>query len=315
MRELLEAGVHFGHQARRWNPKMKRFIFGERNGINIIDLNQTQERLSQACEFVKNKASEGRTVLFVGTKRQAHEAVEEAAKSCNMFFVTQRWLGGMLTNFETIRQRVDRLQQLREMEERGVFGVLPKKETSRLREQRAKLERILGGVEAMDKLPGVVFLVDVKGEETALREARRLDIPIVAIADTNCDPDTVDLPIPGNDDAIRALRLISGKIAEAVNEGLQARQAEMVDVEPEVVSEPQLVPDAVEGAEARETDQAPLEAADASLQPEHVDEAKLESPDPAVTSINVESTDVPPRISQEEDGGPVAVPEGQEEAE
>lgn len=229
MRELLEAGVHFGHLTRRWNPKMRRYIFEQRNGIYIIDLRKTQRCLEAAYAFVRDVAAQGGTVLFVGTKRQAQEPVEEAAKSCGMFYVNQRWLGGMLTNFKTIRTRVERLQQLREMEENGILELLPKKESIKLREERARLERLLGGVEHMEKLPDAVYIVDIRREEIAVREARKLGIPIIAIVDTNCDPELVDYPIPGNDDAIRSLRLITLKIAEAVREGLQIREAMLAE--------------------------------------------------------------------------------------
>ena len=229
MKELLEAGVHFGHQTRRWNPKMKRFIYAGRNGIYIIDLHQTLRRLDDAYKFVREAAAGGGKVLFVGTKKQAREAVRENAERCGMFYVTERWLGGMLTNHQTINQRVERLRELRKMEETGDLTKLPKKERNRLLDLKAKLERFLSGIENMGGVPDTIFIVDLKQEHIALQEARRLKIPVVAIVDTNCDPDGIDYPIPGNDDAIRAIRLMSGKMADAVMEGRaehESRQAE-----------------------------------------------------------------------------------------
>ncbi len=229
MKELLEAGVHFGHQTRRWNPKMKRFIYAGRNGIYIIDLHQTLKRLDDAYDFIRQVAADGGKVLFAGTKKQAQDAVRENADRCGMFYVTERWLGGMLTNHTTIQQRIERLRELRRMEQDGSLAQLPKKERNRLMESRAKLERFLSGVEEMGGPPDAMFIVDLKQERIALLEARRLKIPVVAIVDTNCDPDEVDYPIPGNDDAIRAIRLITGKMADAVMEGraeYESRQAE-----------------------------------------------------------------------------------------
>ena len=229
MKELLEAGVHFGHQTRRWNPKMKRFIYAGRNGIYIIDLHQTLRRLDDAYKFVREAAAGGGKLLFVGTKKQAREAVRENAERCGMFYVTERWLGGMLTNHQTINQRVERLRELRKMEETGDLTKLPKKERNRLLDLKAKLERFLSGIENMGGVPDTIFIVDLKQEHIALQEARRLKIPVVAIVDTNCDPDGIDYPIPGNDDAIRAIRLMSGKMADAVMEGraeYESRQAE-----------------------------------------------------------------------------------------
>jgi small subunit ribosomal protein S2 len=225
MKELLEAGVHFGHQTRRWNPKMKRYIYGGRNGIYIVDLHQTVRLLDDACNFVRQQVVDGGAILFVGTKKQAQEAIGEAAGQCGMFHVNQRWLGGMLTNFTTIRQRVERMREVRRMRDEGELELRPKRERARLLDELAKLERILSGIEGMERLPAVAYIVDVKKERIALLEARRLEIPIVAIVDTNCDPDEVDYPIPGNDDAIRAIRLISGKIAEAALEGAREREA------------------------------------------------------------------------------------------
>lgn len=218
MKELLEAGVHFGHQTRRWNPKMKRFIYGARNGIYIIDLHQTQKLFDDAYAFVRSVAEEGGNILFVGTKKQAQDAVFDAASRCHQYYVNQRWLGGMLTNYATIKGRINKLAELNQMEENGTLALLPKKEAMHLNEQRMKLERYLGGIKNMPKLPDAIFIVDLKKERIALAEARNLEIPVIAIVDTNCDPDEVDYIIPGNDDAIRAIKLISNKIADAVIE-------------------------------------------------------------------------------------------------
>jgi len=228
MKDLLEAGVHFGHQTHRWNPKMKRFIYGARNGIYIIDLHETLRRLEDAFAFLRDIASNGGQVLFVGTKKQAQDAVYEAAQRCGMHFVTHRWLGGMMTNFSpTIQLRIRRMRELREMEANGTFERLPKKEVIKLREQRAKLERILAGMEFLRTAPEALFIVDVKKEHIAILEARRLDIPVVAIVDTNCDPDLVEYVIPANDDAIRAIRLIANKMADAIIEGRHEYDAKM----------------------------------------------------------------------------------------
>ena len=219
MKQLLEAGVHFGHQTRRWNPKMAKFIFTERNGIYIIDLQKTVRKVDEAYEFVRNVAEEGKTVLFVGTKKQAQEAVKEEAIRSGQFFVNERWLGGMMTNFQTIQKRIHRLKELEAMETDGTFDVLTKKEVMQLRHEMARLEKYLGGIKEMRKLPGAIFIVDPRKERIAVAEARKLNIPIVAIVDTNCDPDEIDYPIPGNDDAIRAVKLLTEKIADAVIEG------------------------------------------------------------------------------------------------
>jgi small subunit ribosomal protein S2 len=213
MKQLLEAGVHFGHQTRRWNPKMATYIYMERNGIYIIDLQQTVKKFDEAYAFIKNTVADGKSVLFVGTKKQAQETIKEEARRCGMHFVNQRWLGGMLTNYKTIRQRVLRLKQLEQMEESGAMDVLTKKEVARLLNEKERLERFLGGIKDMDKLPGAVFVVDPRKEKIAVAEARKLNIPVVAIVDTNCDPDEIDYVIPGNDDAIRAVKLISSRIA------------------------------------------------------------------------------------------------------
>ena len=225
MKQLLEAGVHFGHQTRRWNPKMAQYIFTERNGIYIIDLQKTVKKLDEAYNFIFNVASEGGEVLFVGTKKQASDSVKEEAERANAHFVNARWLGGMMTNFKTIKKRVERLAQLRTMETDGTFDLLPKKEVSQLNLEIEKLEKFLGGIKEMDKLPGCLFIVDPRKEKIAVAEAKKLGIPIVAIVDTNCDPDDVDYVIPGNDDAIRAVKLIAGAIADAVIEGRQGTEA------------------------------------------------------------------------------------------
>ncbi len=229
MKQLLEAGVHFGHQTRRWNPKMAEYIFTERNGIYIIDLQKTVKKLEEAYMFVRDVAAEGGTVLFVGTKKQAQDSIKEEAERIGMYFVNARWLGGMMTNFKTIRKRVQRLQQLRTMAEDGTFDALTKKEVAKFRGEIEKLEKFLGGIEGMDKLPSVLFVVDPKKEKIAVAEARTLGIPVVAIVDTNCDPDEVDYVIPGNDDAIRAVKLIAETIANAVIEGKQGEQFEMTE--------------------------------------------------------------------------------------
>ncbi|MBN2909354.1 30S ribosomal protein S2 [Polycladomyces sp. WAk] len=224
MKQLLEAGVHFGHQTRRWNPKMAKYIFTERNGIYIIDLQKTVKMMEEAYNFVRELAAQGGNLLFVGTKKQAQDAVREEAERCGMFYVNHRWLGGTLTNFQTIRKRIERLHQLEEMEQDGTFDVLPKKEVVLLRKEKARLEKFLGGIKHMKKLPDAVFIIDPRKERIAVAEARKLNIPIVAIVDTNCDPDEVDYVIPGNDDAIRAVRLFTSKMADAVLEGKQGEQ-------------------------------------------------------------------------------------------
>ena len=229
MKQLLEAGVHFGHQTRRWNPKMAQYIFTERNGIYIIDLAKTVKKLEEAYDFVRTLSENGQSILFVGTKKQAQEAVKEEAERVGMYYVNARWLGGMLTNFKTMRTRVERLAQLKKMQEDGTFDMLPKKEVMKLMGDMEKLEKYLGGVKDMKKLPGALFVIDPRKEHNAIAEARKLHIPIVAIVDTNCDPDEVDYVIPGNDDAIRAIRLISQTMANAVLEGRQGEDAETVE--------------------------------------------------------------------------------------
>ena len=223
MKQLLEAGVHFGHQTRRWNPKMAPYIFTERNGIYIIDLQKTVRKLEEAYNFVRDLSMDGKSVLFVGTKKQAQESVKEEAVRAGAYYVNARWLGGMLTNLRTIRHRIDRLKQLRTMEEDGTFDLLPKKEVIKLNLEIEKLEKFLGGIKEMKQLPGALFIVDPRKERIAVSEARKLGIPIVAIVDTNCDPDEIDYVIPGNDDAIRAVKLISGTIANAIIEGKEGQ--------------------------------------------------------------------------------------------
>ena len=224
MKSLLEAGVHFGHQTRRWNPKMGKFIFTERNGIYIIDLQKTVKKIEEAYAFAREIAADGGKILFVGTKKQAQDAIEKEAKKCEMPFINQRWLGGLLTNYKTIRKRIDRLFKLIEMEEDGTFDVLPKKEVIQLIHERERLEKFLGGIKDMDKMPEALYIVDPKKEKIAVKEAHILGIPVIGIVDTNCDPDELDFPIPGNDDAIRAVKLITETIANAVLEGKQGTQ-------------------------------------------------------------------------------------------
>ena len=242
MKQLLEAGVHFGHQTRRWNPKMAQYIYTERNGIYIIDLQKTVKKLEEAYNFVRECSANGGNVLFVGTKKQAQDAIKEEAARCGGYYVNARWLGGMLTNFRTMRTRIDRLAQLRKMEADGTFAMLPKKEVIKLQLEIEKLEKYLGGVKEMKKIPAALFIVDPRKERNAIAEAKKLNIPVVAIVDTNCDPDEIDYVIPGNDDAIRAIRLIAGAMASAVIEGRQGEDA------------------VVEAAPAEEAVEAPAEA-------------------------------------------------------
>lgn len=224
MKQLLEAGVHFGHQTRRWNPKMAEYIFTERNGIYIIDLQKTVKKVEEAYDFIKSVAAEGKDILFVGTKKQAQESIESEAIRSNMYYVNQRWLGGMLTNFKTIKKRIERLNTLETMEQDGTFEVLPKKEVIQLKKEMEKLEKNLGGIKTMVNIPGAIFIVDPRKEKIAIQEAHILGIPVVAIVDTNCDPDEVDYPIPGNDDAIRAVKLLTAKMSDAILEGRQGEQ-------------------------------------------------------------------------------------------
>ena len=240
MKELLEAGVHFGHQTKRWNPKMQKYIFGERNGIYIIDLQKTLKKFRDAYAFVRDLSAQGGTMLFIGTKKQAQETVFEEAGRCGMYYVNQRWLGGTLTNFATIRKSIARLKKLEEMKETGEFDRLPKKEALELDREREKLEKALVGIKAMDSLPSSVFIIDPRKEKIAVAEAQRLGIPIVAIVDTNCDPTGIDYPIPGNDDAIRAVRLITSRIVDAINEGRGTLSKDEAEAGAEAEGEPEM---------------------------------------------------------------------------
>ena len=241
MKQLLEAGVHFGHQTRRWNPKMAEYIYTERNGIYIINLQKTVKKIEEAYAFVKEVAESGQDILFVGTKKQAQDSIKEEAERVGMYYVNARWLGGMMTNFKTIQKRIDRLAQINKMEEEGTFDLLPKKEVIKLKAQRDKLEKYLGGIKDMKKLPGALFVVDPRKEHIAITEAKKLGIPVVAIVDTNCDPDDVDYVIPGNDDAIRAVKLIAETMANAIIEGRQGEDA--------VIAESEEAPEAAETVE------------------------------------------------------------------
>ncbi len=232
MKELLEAGVHFGHQVKRWNPKMKKYIFGERNGIYIIDLQKTLRGLEDACRFIRETSASGVPILFVGTKKQAQDAIREEAQRAVAFHVNQRWLGGMLTNFSTIKKSIERLKSIEKMKEDGTYDALSKKEVAILEKERSKLEKNLSGIKEMSGLPGAIFVIDPKKERIAIAEARKLSVPVVAVVDTNCDPDEVDYVIPGNDDAIRAIKLIASKMADAVNEG-RAAMAKAAEAEAE----------------------------------------------------------------------------------
>jgi len=273
MKQLLEAGVHFGHQTRRWNPKMAEYIFTERNGIYIIDLQKTVKKVEEAYFFIREVAMNGEDVLFVGTKKQAQDSIKEEAERCGQHYVNARWLGGMLTNFKTICKRIERLRELEEMEQSGVFNVLPKKEVTKLRGEMEKLEKYLGGIKNMKRLPGALFVVDPRKERIAILEARKLGIPVVAIVDTNCDPDEVDYVIPGNDDAIRAVKLIASKIADAIIEGRQGEQlvdtsgsqskaAEETEPESEAEEEkPEISIEEFEASENAETEGAATETA------------------------------------------------------
>ncbi len=252
MKQLLEAGVHFGHQTRRWDPRMAEYIFQARNGIHIIDLQKTSKKIDEAYQFVKEASEEGKEILFVGTKKQAQECVKEAALACGMYYIDQRWLGGMLTNFDTIQKRIQRLKDLETMAEDGTFEVLPKKEVILLKKEMEKLEKNLGGIKEMNKLPGVIFVVDPKKERIAILEARKLNIPVVGLIDTNCNPEDVDYVIPGNDDAIRAVKLITTVMANAVIEGKQGEAFEPIATEETVEDEePTSMEEVV--AEAEET--------------------------------------------------------------
>lgn len=258
MKQLLEAGVHFGHQTRRWDPKMAEYIFQARNGIHIIDLQKTSKKLDEAYAFLKEQAEAGKTVLFVGTKKQAQECVKEAAEKCDMYYVNQRWLGGTLTNFSTIRKRIGRLLELEKMQEDGTFEVLPKKEVILLKKEMEKLEKNLGGIKEMTEVPGVMFIVDPKKEKIGILEARKLGIPVIGLVDTNCNPQDVDYAIPGNDDAIRAVKLIADCMANAVIEGKQGESMEAVEeaMEVEEVAEPTDMEEVVASEEVEEPKKA-----------------------------------------------------------
>ncbi len=251
MKQLLEAGVHFGHQTRRWDPKMAEYIFQARNGIHIIDLQKTSKKLDEAYSFMREQAEEGKTFLFVGTKKQAQECMKEAAEKSGMYYVNQRWLGGMLTNFGTIRKRVERLKELETMEQDGTFDVLPKKEVILLKKEMEKLEKNLGGIKDMTEIPGVIFVVDPKKERIAILEAKKLGIPVVGLIDTNCNPEDLDYVIPGNDDAIRAVKLISDAMANAIIEGRQGESMEMASEEEQVATEE---PESIEEVVANEAE-------------------------------------------------------------
>jgi small subunit ribosomal protein S2 len=260
MKELLEAGVHFGHQAKRWNPKMKKYIFGERNGIYIIDLQKTLKLFKEAYEFVRTASSEGKDILFVGTKKQAQDAITEEAKRCGMYYISSRWLGGMLTNFATIKKSIDRLKKIEKMKEDGTYEKLTKKEVAGLEKERTKLEKILCGIKTMAQPPAMMFIIDPRKEMIAVKEANKLGIMVVSVVDTNCDPDNIDYVIPGNDDAIRAIRLMASKIADAVIEGRQAiaKEAdESIEAEKTVVD----VPEATEAVPVSENADAPAQEA------------------------------------------------------
>ena len=237
MKQLLEAGVHFGHQTRRWNPKMAEYIFAERNGIYIIDLQKTAKKIEEAYAFIRDVAADGGEILFVGTKKQAQESIKEEAERVGMYYVNARWLGGMLTNFGTIKKRIERLKQLKKMEEDGVFELLPKKEVINLNKETERLEKYLGGIKEMKDIPAAMFVVDPKKEKIAISEAHKLNIPVVAIVDTNCDPEEVDYPIPGNDDAIRAVKLIASTITNAILEGKQGESYSVEETSEEATAE------------------------------------------------------------------------------
>ena len=252
MKQLLEAGVHFGHQTRRWDPRMAEYIFQARNGIHIIDLQKTSKKLDEAYAFIKEQAEEGKTILFVGTKKQAQECVKEAAEKSGMFYVNERWLGGTLTNFKTIRKRIERLAELEKMQEDGTFEVLPKKEVILLKKEMDKLEKNLGGIKEMTQIPDVIFVVDPKKEHIAVQEARKLNIPLVGLVDTNCDPNDVDYVIPGNDDAIRAVKLVTDVLANAVIEGKQGESLEAEEEQPVEESEEMSMEEVAQNEETSE---------------------------------------------------------------
>ncbi len=291
MRELLEAGVHFGHQTRRWNPKMAPYIFTKRNGIHIIDLSKTIPLFKIAWEYVRDEVAKGADILFVGTKKQAQAIIEEQAQRCGAYYINERWLGGLLTNFQTVRKSIEKLKKLERMESEGAFDILPKKEVVRLKKKKEKLEKYLKGIKDMEKIPDIIYVVDTVREELAVREAKKLGIPVVAIADTNCDPDLIDYPIPGNDDAIKAINLITTKIADAVLEGKSMREAtveeggEIESVEAELLKKAEeegvaeIKMSGVQGANAPEKEEAIEDAVDKEIKeelPEEIEEAKEE---------------------------------------
>jgi len=292
MKALLEAGVHFGHQTRRWNPKMRKFIFSERNGIHIIDLQQTVDRLEAACDFVRDMVSNGGTILFVGTKRQAQETIEAEAKRCGMPYVTTRWLGGTLTNFATIQGRIDYLVRTEDAKARGEMDYLAKKERLKQEEELARLNRYLGGIKAMTALPGAIYIVDTTKEDIAVAESVRIGIPIVALVDTNCNPDVIDYPIPSNDDAIRAIKLITARIADVVLEGLTAREyvqqaaLEAEDVDVKAYSET--------GYIASPDEPYPSEVEAAQSETESEDAADAAAPEPAADAAEAEPSPAEP---------------------
>ena len=291
MRELLEAGVHFGHQTRRWNPKMAPYIFTKRNGIHIIDLSKTIPLFKIAWEFVRDEVAKGADILFVGTKKQAQAIIEEQAQRCGAYYINERWLGGLLTNFQTVRKSIEKLKKLERMEAEGAFDILPKKEVVRLKKKKEKLEKYLKGIKDMEKIPDIIYVVDTVREELAVKEAKKLGIPVVAIADTNCDPDLIDYPIPGNDDAIKAINLITTKIADAVLEGKSMREAtveeggEIESVEAEMLKKAEeegvaeIKMSGVHGANAPEKEEAIEDAVEKEIKeklPEEIEEAKEE---------------------------------------
>jgi small subunit ribosomal protein S2 len=286
MKELLESGVHFGHQVKRWNPKMKKYIFGERNDIYIIDLQKTMKGLEAAYSYVKSEAAKGTTVLFVGTKKQAHESLSEHARRCGAFYVNHRWLGGMLTNFDTIKKSIAKLKKIEAMKEDGTYQALTKKEVAALEKQRTKLDKNLSGIKDMEKLPGIVFVIDPRREDIAVHEARKLEIPIVGLVDTNCDPDLIDFVIPGNDDAIRAITLMSRKMADAVLEGKEVLEKRMMEEAEEAKSEAEEGEDAAsagedEVSEPRET--AGISAGD-DIRSASEEEARSRQDNPGATT-------------------------------
>ncbi|NPA53666.1 MAG: 30S ribosomal protein S2 [Aquificae bacterium] len=291
MRELLEAGVHFGHQTRRWNPKMAPYIFTKRNGIHIIDLSKTIPLFKIAWEFVRDEVAKGADILFVGTKKQAQAIIEEQAQRCGAYYINERWLGGLLTNFQTVRKSIEKLKKLERMEAEGAFDILPKKEVVRLKKKKEKLEKYLKGIKDMEKIPDIIYVVDTVREELAVKEAKKLGIPVVAIADTNCDPDLIDYPIPGNDDAIKAINLITTKIADAVLEGKSMREAtveeggEIESIEAELLKKAEeegvaeIKMSGVHGANAPEKEEAIEDAVEKEIKeklPEEIEEAKEE---------------------------------------